>query len=52
MNMVIVGGRNCGKELALERMVELAHSLGKNILIVSKDYPKINRIDLGYGSNN
>lgn len=51
MNMIVVGGRNCGKELSFERMVELAHSLGKNILIVSKDYPKVNIIDLGYGSN-
>ena len=51
MNMVVQRARNCGKTLEVEQMIELAHSLGKNILIVSKDYPKMNRIDLGYGSN-
>jgi hypothetical protein len=56
MRMVIVGGRNCGKTLALERMVELAKSLGKNFIIVHPDYPMpqsvTSRIVFDYGKGN
>lgn len=55
MNMVVQRARNCGKTLEVEQMIELAHSLGKNLIIVPKEWPKSTKYwvkaDFGYGRN-